>query len=171
MNKAKGLATLRILLGAGFLYAGLEKVFDFTASGKPFSAAGFLQFGSNGSLPGSDPKAVVNPTHDLWVAIAGNPTLISIINSLVVIGEVAIGVALILGFATRFAGVVGAVMMALITVAAWDFAFGPVNETVLYAAIALYLAYAEAGLAYGLDAVIEKTEVVAHRPALHYLLG
>ena len=30
---------------------------------------------------------------------------------------------------------------------------------------------AEAGLAYGVDAIIEKTEVVAHRPALHYLLG
>ena len=171
MNKAKGLATLRILLGVGFLYAGLEKVFDFAGSGKPFSAAGFLKFGSTGSLPGSDPKAIVNPTHDLWVAVAGNAGLISVINSLVVIGEVAIGIALILGFATRFAGVMGALMMALITVAAWDFAFGPINETVLYTAVALYVAYAEAGLAYGLDALIEKTEIVTHRPALHYLLG
>ncbi len=87
------------------------------------------------------------------------------------VGEVAIGIALILGIATRFAGVMGALLMGFITVAAWSFAFGPVNETMLYAAVALYLAYAQAGLAFGLDAVIEKTEIVIHRPALHYLLG
>jgi thiosulfate dehydrogenase [quinone] large subunit len=171
MEKAKGLAALRILLGAGFLYAGLEKVLDFAGSGKPFSAAGFLTFGTGGSLPGSDPKAIVNPTHDLWVSIAGNPGLVSIINSLVVVGELAIGIALILGIATRFAGVMGALLMGFITVAAWSFTFGPVNETALYAAVALYLAYAHAGLAYGIDAIIEKTEVVTHRPALQYLLG
>ena len=65
----------------------------------------------------------------------------------------------------------GALMMGFITLAAWSFAFGPVNETMLYAAVALYLAYAQAGLAYGFDAIIEKTEIVTHRPALHYLLG
>ncbi len=116
MDKAKGLAALRILLGAGFLYAGLEKVFDFAGSGKAFTAAGFLKFGTNGSLPGSDPKAIVNPTHDLWVSIAGNPGLINVINSLVVIGEVAIGVALIVGIATRFASVIGAALPARIAI-------------------------------------------------------
>ncbi len=171
MNKAKGLAALRILLGAGFLYAGLEKVLDFAGSGKPFTSTGFLQFGTGGALPGSDPKAIVNPTHDLWVSLAGNPGLVSVVNFLVVAGELAIGVALIIGLATRFAGVMGAILMGLITVAAWSFAFGPLNETMLYAAVALYLAYAQAGLAYGVDAVLEKTEVVTHRPALHYLLG
>ena len=171
MTKAKGLAALRILLGGGFLFAGLEKVFDFAGSGKAFTSAGFLQFGSLGTLPGSDPKTVVNPTHDLWVSIAGNPGLISVINWLVVVGELGIGIALILGIAVRFAGVMGAILMAFITVAAWSFANGPFNETVLYTAVALYLAYASAGLYYGLDAVIEKTEIVTHRPALHYLLG
>ena len=171
MEKAKGLAALRIVMGIGFLYAGLEKVFDFTASGKAFSAAGFLKFGTAGTLPGSAQDAVVNPTHDFWIALAGNTAMIDAMNFLVVFGELAIGVALILGFATRFAGVMGALLMGLITVAAWDFGFGPINETVLYAVVALYLAYAEAGLAYGIDAVIEKSEFVAHRPALHYLLG
>ena len=171
MEKAKGLAALRVFLGAGFLYAGLEKVFDFAGSGKPFTSAGFLQFGTAGTLPGSDPKAIVNPTHDLWVSLATNAQLIGFIDGLVLVGELAIGAALILGLATRFAGVMGAILMGFITVAAWSFAFGPVNETMLYAAVALYLAYAEAGLAYGLDAIIEKSEVVVHRPALHYLLG
>jgi len=62
-------------------------------------------------------------------------------------------------------------MIAFITVAAWSFANGPFNETDIYAAIALFLAYAQAGLYFGLDAIIEKTEIVTHRPALHYLLG
>ena len=76
MEKAKGLAALRVFLGAGFLYAGLEKVFDFAGSGKPFTSAGFLQFGTNGTLPGSDPKAIVNPTHDMWVSLATNAAII-----------------------------------------------------------------------------------------------
>ena len=121
MDKAKGLAALRIVTGFGFLYAGLEKVFDFAGTGKPFSAAGFLQFGSGGALPGSDPKAIVNPNHDLWVNLATNPGLVAAINWLVVVGELAIGIALILGLATRLAGVLGFVLMALITVAAWSF--------------------------------------------------
>jgi len=171
MEKAKGLAALRIVLGAGFLYAGLEKVFDFAGSGKPFSAAGFLQFGTAGTLPGSADGAIVNPTHDFWVSMATNAALVDAVNFLVVSGELLIGVALILGFATRFAGVMGALLMGFITIAAWDFGFGPINETVMYVTVALYVAYAEAGLAYGLDAIIEKTELVAHRPALHYLLG
>ena len=171
MDKAKGLAALRVITGVGFLYAGLEKVFDFAGSGKPFTSAGFLQFGTGGTLPGSDPKAIVNPTHDLWVNIAANPALVDLINWMVVVGELAIGIALILGLATRLAGVLGFVLMTFITVAAWSFAFGPINETVMYAVVALYLAYAEAGLAYGLDAKLEKTEIVTHRPALHYLLG
>ena len=37
-----------------------------------------------------------------------------------------------------------------------SYRFGPINETVLYAVVALYLAYAEAGLAYGVDAYLEK---------------
>ena len=171
MEKAKGLAALRVVLGAGFLYAGLEKIFDFAGSGTPFTAAGFLKFGTAGTMPGSAQDAIVNPTHDFWVSMAGNAAVVDTLNTLVVFGEVAIGIALILGFATRFAGVMGAIMMGAITLAAWNFGFGPINETVLYAAVALYLAYAEAGLAYGVDAYLEKTEVVAHRPALHYLLG
>jgi thiosulfate dehydrogenase (quinone) large subunit len=171
MEKAKGLAGLRILLGAGFLYAGVEKVFDFAGAGHAWTAAGFFKGGTAGTLPGSAADAIVNPTHGMWVSIAANPGLVSVLNWLVVAGELAIGIALILGFATRFAGVMGAILMAAISVAAWDFAFGPVNETVLYAAVALYLAYAHAGLSYGLDAILEKSEIVTHRPALHYLLG
>lgn len=65
----------------------------------------------------------------------------------------------------------GALLMGLITIAAWSFAFGPVNETVLYTAVALYVAYAQAGLAYGLDSIVERSDIVTRRPRLHYVLG
>jgi hypothetical protein len=41
----------------------------------------------------------------------------------------------------------------------------------MYGVIAAFLAYAGAGEAYGLDALIEKTEVVRRTPALRYVLG
>jgi thiosulfate dehydrogenase [quinone] large subunit len=168
---AKGLAILRVALGAGFLYAGLDKVFHFDGTTAAFSAGGFLKFATVGTLPGSAEKAIVNPTHDFWVGLAGNPGLVNVINVLVVFGEVAIGAALILGIATRFAGVMGAVMMGLFWVASFDFAHGLVNEQFLYGILAAFLAYAAAGEAYGIDGLIEKMRVVAQHPRLRLVLG
>jgi thiosulfate dehydrogenase [quinone] large subunit len=168
-DKRKGLAVLRIALGSGFLFAGLEKFLDIT--GKPFSAAGFLKGATGGTLPGSDPKVIVNPTHDFWVSLAGNQPAVELINFLVVFGEIAIGAALVLGLATRFAGVMGALMMGLFYVANWSFATGPFNQQFLYAAVALYLAYAAAGEVWGLDGWIEKLPVIRRAPALRYVLG
>lgn len=68
--------------------------------------------------------------------------------------------ALILGVATRFAGIMGALMMAFLTVAAWDFGHGIVNQTSLYAVVALVLAATHAGMAYGLDGILEKASIV-----------
>jgi thiosulfate dehydrogenase [quinone] large subunit len=144
----KAVAGLRVVLGAAFLYAGLEKVIATT----PFSAAGFLTKGTAGALPDSVKGAIANPSHDLWVAIGSNAGLVGLVNVAVVAGEVAIGACLILGLFTRAAGVLGAVMMILFTVAAWSFANGPFNETFLYAAVAVFLALANAGVPYGLDA-------------------
>ena len=50
-RRARGLALLRIAVGAGFLYAGLEKLLDFAGAGAPWSAAGFLKFGTAGTIP------------------------------------------------------------------------------------------------------------------------
>jgi uncharacterized membrane protein YphA (DoxX/SURF4 family) len=112
-NLGKGLAALRIAVGAGFLYAGLDKVVHFDGGTKAFSAAGFLKGATLGAAPGSADGAVVNPTHDFWVSLAGNASLMSVINVLVVLGEIALGVALVLGIATPFAGYMGGLMMGL----------------------------------------------------------
>jgi thiosulfate dehydrogenase [quinone] large subunit len=169
--KAKALAALRISLGAGFLFAGLEKLLHFDGATKPFDATGFLKFATVGTLPGSPDKAIVNPTHDFWVALAGNPGLMSVINTLVVSGEILIGVALILGIAVRFAGVMGAVMMGFFWVANFSFANGPFNEQFFYGVIALYVAIAGAGEVWSLRSVLSKATVVKTSPRLAAVLA
>jgi thiosulfate dehydrogenase [quinone] large subunit len=167
-SKGRGIFLLRIVLGWGFFFAGIEKL--FALGGAPFSAGGFLTHATGGSWPGVDAKTIVNPTHGLWVSIGSNAGLVSAINVLVVAGEIAIGACLILGLATRFAGIMGAVMTGLFYVAAWSFANGIVNEQLLFAVTGGFLAYVGAGQYYGLDAVIAKSSLVARAPALKYLV-
>ena len=166
-----GLAALRIALGAGFLYAGLDKVLHFDGTAKAFSAGGFLKGATGGTLPGSAEGTIVNPTHDVWVALAGNADIVSIVNFLVVFGEIAIGAAIILGLATRFSAAMGTLMMALFWVASWDFAHGMVNEQFLYGAVAAFIAYAAPVQAFAIDKVLENTALVRRAPVLRYVLG
>jgi thiosulfate dehydrogenase (quinone) large subunit len=86
-------------------------------------------------------------------------------------GGLAIGVALILGLATRFTAVMGFLMMAGITVAAWDFQHGFVNFTVMLAIVSLILGVIRAGEVYGLDAIVDEQPIVKRAPALRYVLG
>ncbi len=168
-TKDRGIFVLRAVVGFGFLFAGLDKFFMW-ASGTPFTAAGFLKFATTGAWLGSDPKAVVNPTHPFWVSLAGNAGLMSLIDTLVVFGECAVGIALILGLATRFAGLAGAVMMALFYVANWSFATGPINEQLMYGVVAGTIAFVGAG-AYALDTAVAKLAITQRIPVVKYALG
>jgi thiosulfate dehydrogenase [quinone] large subunit len=169
-TKGRAIAALRITLGLGFLWAGLEKVFQFAGAGA-FNAAGFLTHATGGSVPGSAATAIVNPTHAFWVSLGSNAGAVSAINVLVQAGEIGIGIALILGFATRFSAIAGAVMMGLFYVANWSFATGPFNEQFMYGAVAIVLALVGAGEYFGLDALIEKNSWVSRTPVLRYVLG
>jgi thiosulfate dehydrogenase [quinone] large subunit len=173
IDKARGrsLALLRIVLGSGFLYAGLAKALDFEGSGKAFSAAGFLKFGTTGTAPGAAEGAIVNPTHDFWVALAGNAALMPLVDFLVVFGQIAIGAALILGLATRFAAMCGVLMMSLLFVASWDFLHGPVNQLMLYIVATAAVGYGAAGEVFGLDGIVERMSFVKRTPQLRYVLG
>jgi thiosulfate dehydrogenase [quinone] large subunit len=153
----------------GFLFAGLDKFFMW-ASGTPFTAASFLKFATTGAWLGSDPKAIVNPTHAFWVSLAGNASIMTVVDTMVVFGECAIGIALILGLATRFAGLCGAVMMALLYIANWSFATGPFNEQLMYGVIAGTIAFVGAG-AYALDTAVAKVAIVQKIPVVKYALG
>ena len=144
----------RVVIGVIFLWAGLEKVIGGAGE---WSAKGFLAFGTSGTLGWPFVTEVVegtvfNPTHDFWVGLSANAGAMSAINLLVPFGQVAIGTALILGIATRFASFMGALMMLFFFFAAWDFAYGIVNQHLTYAVVTFGLGVIGAGNYYGLDA-------------------
>lgn len=147
------IAVLRIGVGIIFLWAGLEKVF----APEPWSAAGFLQFATGGSLgwpfvSGEIAEGTIfNPTHGIWTGLATSEGAMSIINFLVPYGQVAIGVGLILGVLTRFSAAMGTLMMLFFFLAAWDFEFGIVNQHLTYALVTAFLGFIGAGNYLGLD--------------------
>ena len=172
--RERGLVVLRVMLGFGFFYAGLEKLLNFAGEDQPWSAFGFLKFATGGSIPnmtGLPEPMSHNPTQALWTGLAGDPTLIGIVDFLVVFGELAIGIALILGIATRLAGLLGAVMMFLFWIAAWDFQYGIVNQQFVYMVLSAFLAYASAGRIVGLDGLLQKSEFARRTPALRFVIG
>jgi len=164
----RGVALFRIAVGIIFLWAGLEKL---TAE-KAFDASGFLKSGTLGTLgwpfvTGTPAEGTVfNPTHDFWVSLAGYPALMALINTLVVAGEIGIGIALILGLFTRFAALMGTLMMVFFFFAAWDFAYGIVNQHLTYALACATLWGLGAGRYYGLDGVLAARAPKGVRSAL-----
>jgi thiosulfate dehydrogenase [quinone] large subunit len=168
ISRKFGIALARVTVGWVFLYAGIEKIF----AAQPFTAAGFLKFATIGTTAEKVADGtIVNPTHGFWVSLAGNGTLLPIVNTLVVFGELAIGIALVLGLATRFASVLGALMMTLFWVAAWDFAFGVIEYHSVLAIVTLALGIIGAGEAFGLDAIVDETPIVKRIPVLRYVLA
>ena len=168
-RNARGIFIVRAAVGLGLLFAGLDKFFMW-AGGKPFTSAGYLKFGTTGSWLGSDPKTVVNPTHDFWVSLAGNAGMVHLVDTLVVFGEIAIGAALLLGLATRFSAVMGTLLMALLYVSNWSFSNGPFNEQFYYGIMTVIVLYAGAG-AYALDTAVAKLAITQRIPAIKYALG
>jgi thiosulfate dehydrogenase [quinone] large subunit len=146
-------AGLRILVGMIFLWAGLEKVL----SGEPFSAAGFLQFATGGTLgwpfvAGEVAEGTIfNPTQGFWAGMATNDGVMGVINFLVPYGQIGIGVGLVLGLLTRFSAAMGTLMMVLFFFAAWEFEHGIVNQHLTYALVTAFLGYIGAGNYVGLD--------------------
>jgi len=147
----------RIVIGVIFLWAGLEKAIG--AGLGTWNADGFLQFATGGSLgwpfvTGEVAEGTIfNPTHDFWVGLVGTPAS-DVIAYLVPLGQIGIGVSLILGLFTRFGAAMGTLMMLFFFVAAWDFEFGIVNQHLTYAVVTLGLAVIGAGNYYGLDAAV-----------------
>ena len=147
----------RIVIGIIFLWAGLEKAIGVGLG--TWNADGFLQFATTGSLGwpfvSGEPAEgqVFNPTHDFWASVPGTP-FGDVIAWLVPLGQIGIGVGLILGLLTRFSAAMGTLMMLFFFVAAWDFAFGIVNQHLTYAVVTFGLAVVGAGNYFGLDRTV-----------------
>ncbi len=156
---AAAIAVGRVVIGIIYVWAGLEKLTQGDGKGGAFDASGFLKLGTNGTLgwpfvTGTPAEGTVfNPTHDFWVSLAGSG-LMPLVNALVVVGEIGIGIALIVGLFTRFAAGAGTLMMIFFFFAAWDFAYGIVNQHLTYAVVTFGLGVVGAGNYYGVDAAI-----------------
>lgn len=171
-GKTRALAGLRITMGLLFMYAGIEKLLGIgLEAGNSWSAFGFLKFATGGSWPGAAQDAVINPFHDFWLSLAQNPAALNFVNFMVPWGELGIGIALTLGLLTRFASVMGVLMMGLFYVASWDFSLGVINSDLIYLVVLAYLGIAGAGEVYGLDKQVEETAMVRQTPQLRYVLG
>ena len=143
---------LRLMMGIAFAYSGVTKILA------GFDATGYL---ANATVANGSPAAGV------FVAMAGNEAFMAFVNIAVPWGELAIGLALIVGLLTRFAAFWGAVMMFLFYIGTWDFAY-----MLVFLAVAAF----GAGRILGLDTFAERYEVdgqplIEKYPALNYVLG
>jgi thiosulfate dehydrogenase [quinone] large subunit len=153
-----GVALLRVVVGIIFLWAGLEKAVGEGLG--TWSAGGFLEFATAGTLgwpfvAGEVAEGTVfNPTHDFWVGLAQNATALSVVDYLVPLGQLGIGISLILGLLTRFGAAMGVLMMLIFFVAGWEFEFGIVNQHLTYALVCATIAGLGAGRYWGLDGAL-----------------
>jgi len=85
--------------------------------------------------------------------------------------ETLIGLALIAGAFTRLAAFGGVIFMTLFWVGNAGFGHGLVNSDFMGLLLFVTMIVLAAGRYYGLDAIIEKLDVVEQHPKLRYLLG
>ena len=139
---------VRLAMGVLFLKAGLDTVMegDWTASGfllhameGPFT--GFMEFFANSAVT----------------------------DNVVMWGQVAIGLALITGAATRWTVVAGALMMGLFYIAHPPPEHGWVNDKIIYILALNVLWVVRAGTYFGIDGWLVNTGT-KHRP-LRFVLG
>ncbi len=159
---------LRLVMAWVFLQAGLEKWAD-GGWGDPlaWSSTGFLE----------NAVAEANPLHGLftWFANYG-----SIVDPLVIFGQILIGLALFFGILVRFAAMMGGIQMIFFWTAAWQdglMAGFPVengyfiDSSFVYLLLLFGLGAWGAGRVLGLDAKLEQSSLVRNNPWLRYFLG
>lgn len=134
--RAWPIAVLRVYTGIFFLYYGFRKV----ARGGDFDISGFLQ-GRMETAFGWYQPLIEN-------VLLPNAGLLSF---LVAWGEVALGIALILGLATRYAALAGAFMVANFWFTTGAAFLDAQNQDATWLMILLVLALVPAGRIFGLD--------------------
>lgn len=144
---------LRLIVGWWFLHEGLNKY----ATPGPFRAGWFLE------KSGTIVSPVLNP-------LVGGPAE-AVISMAVPIGELLIGLGLILGCLTRLASLFGASMMFFFYFGGEEWRRGLVNGDLLGLILFLTIIVLGAGRVWGIDRHLEGIEVVESNPWLRYLLG
>lgn len=165
---AYSMVGLRLLLAWVFLQAGLSKLLE-GGLGAPlaWTAEGFLVHGVSDA----------NPFKFLFEGFAG---LLWLVDPMVVFGQILIGLALLFGAFFRFAALCGALQMLFFWLGAFDGGLAAgfpiahgyvVDYTLVYAILLFGLGAWGAGRILGLDAKLEKLDVVKQNAWLRYLLG
>lgn len=158
---AYALVALRVVIGWILFQGGITKVLD-----PAWTAAGFLQ----NAIPEG------NPFMGLWQSFAGSPT----IDFLVAWGLTLTGLGLILGALVRWNAFWGAVIMIFFWMASLQgglqqglpIAHGwVVDDHLVYAVLLFGLGAFGAGRILGIDALLERTELVKENGWLRYILG
>lgn len=148
------LAFLRVLVGTMFLHAGMDKLL----ADQPFDAGWWLT--------GSASEGILAPVM-IW--FGQNAPMF--VNLVIPLGELLIGLGLIVGALTRLASFFGAILMFFLYFGNADWEHGFVNGDLLTLVLFITLLVFGAGRIFGLDAYLERTSVVRDHPRLRYLLG
>jgi thiosulfate dehydrogenase [quinone] large subunit len=145
---------LRLAMGWIFIWSGFDKLIT------GWSASGFLVNATSG------------PLKDTFVRMGESQTAINVVDPLVVWGQILIGFSLVLGVFTRFGLLMAATMVFLFYLAQLWPANNPfLDDHIIYMGVFALLGALGAGRILGLDALIEKINLVKKIPPLQYVLG
>lgn len=148
------IAFLRVLVGTLFLHAGMDK---FLAD-QPFDAGWWLTGPASEGILG--PVMVWFGQNAPWI-----------VNVMIPLGELLIGLGLIVGALTRLASFFGAVLMFFFYFGNAEWEHGFVNGDLLTLVLFITLIVFGAGRIWGFDAYLERTATVRENPWLRYFLG
>ena len=146
---------LRVVTGWWFFHAGITKVIE---DGLSFTYGTAYMQGMTDTALGGIPVWMGN--HLAWLIEPGVPVF-----------ETLIGLGLMAGVLTRLACAGGVFFMTLFWIGNAGFGHGLVNGDLMGLLLFLTLGVLAAGRYYGLDAYIERTDLVNNHPRLRYLLG
>jgi thiosulfate dehydrogenase [quinone] large subunit len=155
--QAYWLVMLRFIAGWWLLHAGLDKFVNW-----PFDASWFVGGAAQGTTLG--------PVVTMFSSGAG----LAFTNVAVPIGQVLIGLGLVLGALTRTAAFFGAFMMMFfyfINGETGGWAHGVVTGELLGILIFGMIATLGAGRVLGVDSYLQDTEFIQNHPRLRYLIG
>jgi thiosulfate dehydrogenase (quinone) large subunit len=109
------------------------------------------------------------PFAQFFSDMVANPVILSMVNVLVITGEIAIGLMLMLGLLVRLASYLGIIMMLLYYLPLLPPANGWIAQQIVYILVFVVLIVAGSGYFFGLDALAAKFE--SRRSWLRFLLG
>jgi thiosulfate dehydrogenase [quinone] large subunit len=151
------LVVLRLVAGWWMLHAGLDKLANW-----PFDAGWFVSGAAQGTSLGP------------VVTLFSDGVLLTFVNVSIPIGQMLIGLGLIVGALTRTAAFFGGFLMVFfyfINGETGGWSHGLVTGELLGLLIFGMIATLGAGRVLGIDAYLAKTEFVKNHPRLQYLIG